>query len=465
MSRSGQAASAPAFGRASQVRWRIVALLMAFSFMNYVNRVSMSVAGDEIRGTYGLSETELGTVISALIAAYMLCMVPGGWLSDRLGASRALTLMGFGSAAFCALTGVLVLAVAPSQTAAMLGMLWLVRALMGAFTAPLYPAAGRAVSRWIPFGQRARVNALVTGVAMIGIACTYPLFGLLLEQFGLAGAFLMTGLVTAGLAVLWAGYARDEPGQHPRVNEGELWLISGGTDAPAATFASEPPPVERGRQAAAWGGLLRNRSLWLLTASYAAVGYVEYLVFYWSEYYFKNVLHFSELGGRIAAMIPPVCMGLCMPLGGWLSDRLMSVVGYRGCRAAVAMFGMVACSIMLTSATVVTNDVAIVACFALSLAFIGLTEAPAWATAIDLGGKRAGTSAAIANTGGNTGGALSPTITPWVSGLLVAEGLNQQQGWAWGMRLASLICLVGAILWFWIDASERHETAPPGATA
>jgi hypothetical protein len=25
------------------------------------------------------------------------------------------------------------------------------------------------------------------------------------------------------------------------------------------------------------------------------------------------------------------------------------------------------------------------------------------------------------------------------------------------MRFAGLICLVGATLWFWIDASERHE--------
>jgi ACS family glucarate transporter-like MFS transporter len=101
-----------------------------------------------------------------------------------------------------------------------------------------------------------------------------------------------------------------------------------------------------------------------------------------------------------------------------------------------------------------------VACFALGLALMGVTEAPAWATAIDLGGESAATSAAIANTGGNLGGTLSPTITPWFSAMLMAEyELNKQEAWGWSMRLASAICLIGAVLWLGIDASERRDAA------
>ena len=36
--------------------------------------------------------------------------------------------------------------------------------------------------------------------------------------------------------------------------------------------------------------LLRNRSLLLLTVSYSAVGYFEYVFFYWMGYYFENVV-------------------------------------------------------------------------------------------------------------------------------------------------------------------------------
>src|SRR5687768_13684915 len=91
----------------SNVRWLIVAMLMAFSFMNYFNRLSIVVAGDEIRSTYGLTPTQFGTVLSALILAYTICMIPGGWLSDRIGGWRALATMGLGTATFSAMSGLL----------------------------------------------------------------------------------------------------------------------------------------------------------------------------------------------------------------------------------------------------------------------------------------------------------------------------------------------------------------------
>src|SRR5262245_47189165 len=84
--------------RATRVSWCIVALLMVFSFMSWFNRVCMTVAADdEIMPRYGISAEAMGTVYSAFFFAYALCMMPGGWLADRLGPRVTLTLMGFGS--------------------------------------------------------------------------------------------------------------------------------------------------------------------------------------------------------------------------------------------------------------------------------------------------------------------------------------------------------------------------------
>src|SRR3954454_15281169 len=90
---------------ATRVRWRMVALLMAVSFLNYFNRISMPVAGGPIMREAELTEVQIGWVYSALLIAYTLCMVPGGWFSDRRGAWVALVIMGFGSAMCVALTG------------------------------------------------------------------------------------------------------------------------------------------------------------------------------------------------------------------------------------------------------------------------------------------------------------------------------------------------------------------------
>src|SRR5262245_3067569 len=101
-------AAEPAGAGASWVRWRLVALLLAFSFMTWFNRVSMPVAyDDQIRAQftttedgevrYGIDEIRIGWVYTSLFILYTVFMTPGGWLVDRYGPRFALILMGFGS--------------------------------------------------------------------------------------------------------------------------------------------------------------------------------------------------------------------------------------------------------------------------------------------------------------------------------------------------------------------------------
>lgn len=423
--------------------WTIVSLLMSLTFVNYLNRLCLASAGSSIRATYGISESQFGTVISAFLLTYTICMLPGGWLADRLGGRVTLTFVGFGTACFAALTGVLGLAVPVTMTTLVLGLLWLVRAAMGVCTAPLFPAAGRVVTRRVPRTQRAGINALVNGAAMLGLALSYPICGALIDANGWPVALIGLALVTAGLAWAWFLLSKD---------------------------AEFPSPLTSGADAkpGSWRTLLTNRSLCLLTTSYAAVGYVEYLVFYWSEDYFKKTLRVSDSENRLATMIPPLCMAICMLLGGRLCDWLLPRIGYRASRAGVAAVGMVGCAGFLIGATMIDSDlrvgdvtvpknILIVASFALSLAMIGFTESPMWATALDLGEPHSASSAAMANTGGNIGGTLSPTLTPWISALLVSRfQLTEAAGWAWSIRGAGLVCLCGAILWLWIDPQERR---------
>jgi len=174
--------------RPTWVRWQIVVLLVSFSFMTWFNRVSMSVAYDErikhqftspaeggkgdARGQAAISEEAMGYVYSAFLFAYMVCMTPGGWLIDRFGAWGALVVMGFGSALLGALTG---LAGQPMVIAAglVLPALLVIRTIMGIFTAPVYPAASRLVSHWVPLQQRAWANGLVQGAAALGIPARF----------------------------------------------------------------------------------------------------------------------------------------------------------------------------------------------------------------------------------------------------------------------------------------------------
>ncbi len=104
-------------------RWRVVPLLMGITFISHLNRVSMSVAGDErIMDQCAISPTRMGMVYSAFLFAYTLCMTPAGIFADRFGVWLALGLMALGTAVFGALTGLLGFGlVAGSQWIALIG--------------------------------------------------------------------------------------------------------------------------------------------------------------------------------------------------------------------------------------------------------------------------------------------------------------------------------------------------------
>lgn len=426
------------------VRWRVVVLLMAFGFMSHFNRVSMSVAADErIMEQHSISPTRMGTVYSAFLLVYTIFMIPGGLFIDRFGPRTALVVMGLGSAFFCMLTGLI--GFLPLAAGGLLGSFFVIRALMGLFSTPLYPGGARIISHWIPTSHRARANGWVTGAAPLGIATTYVVFGSLIRWFDWPIAFLITGTATAILAWVWTATVTDYPSQHRAVNPAECELIE------KTQERADPTATSRVGSTGVLT-LLKNRSLVLLTLSYAAVSYFQYLFFYWMHYYFDKVLHLGTNASQFYAAIPPLAMALGMPLGGWLSDRMRTVLGRRRGFALVAAGGMVASAALLGLGVLVTEPIWIVLWFSLALGAVGISEAPFWVTAVELGGRRGGTAAAIVNTGGNGGGLLAPVVTPWVSSLKLL-------GWAWGIGLGGLICLLGAVCWLWIVPSDRTGNA------
>jgi len=429
--------SAPSANVPPAARWPILALLMALCFISHFNRASMASAGDErIMQQFGLSPERMGMVYSAFLLVYTAFMVPGGLFIDRFGPRLALALMGFSTALFCVFTG----AIGWGFIAA--GQVWLslmlVRSLMGLFTTPLHPACARAAANWFPDRQRALANGLITAAALLAYAVVHPVFGRLIDRVDWPQAFLISGSCTALLSWLWLAKATDFPWQH-RARRGAV------ADAPDSAPSTTPP--------IAFKHLLRNRSLLLLTLSYGAVGYFQYLFFYWLHYYFNDVLHMGKADSRTYTSLPSLAMALCMPLGGWLTDRAQDSFGRRAGRTLVPKLGMILSAGLLTLGVFAEGTFWIVLWFTLSLGVLGLCESAFWTTAVELGGDRGGTAAAIMNTGGNGIGLLAPMVTPAISAKL---------GWAWGIGLGAVIGLLGGLCWFAIHPGEasRDDNSP-----
>ena len=122
------------------------------------------------------------------------------------------------------------------------------------------------------------------------------------------------------------------------------------------------------------------------------------------------------------------------------------------------MVGMLSGAALLTLGVLASDPAWIVTWFALALGAVGTTEGTFWVTAIELGGRRGGSSAAIFNTGGNLGGMLAPVLTPWI---------GERYGWGYAVGLGAMICLLGVVFWLGIEVGERpaeprKDSARPG---
>jgi ACS family glucarate transporter-like MFS transporter len=413
--------------RPTWVRWRIVLILMGFTGLNHFHRQSLPAVVEKIMNDCRFTEVEMGAIYSAFLLGYVMTMVGGGRLADLRGGWYALFLSGIGTGCLVAATGYCGMAV---STGIAFASFLVVRFLMGIFTAPLFPAAGRIVAAWIPFSSRGWANGLVLGATTIGVSLAPIAFGRLSDLVGWRIACGAMGALTILLTGVWRLYGRDRPADHPRVNTAELYLTPACADAATIdpTPAGAPDFLE-------W---LKNPSLVFLTLNYAAVGYYEYTLFYWMKYYFSEVRGYPEDTSRYFTGIVSAAMIVAMPAGGMLSDWLVRVWGYRAGRMSVPIVGMLTSAVLLFVATRVGPPPAVVALFFLSHAAIGLCEAPTWVAALDIGGRHCGTSSAIVNTGGNLGGLLAPVVTAYVA---------RAYDWNAGFVVASLVCLVGVAQW------------------
>lgn len=404
------------------MQWLVVALMFALSVISYVDRTAMSIAGPTIIKEFGLSETEMGSIYSAFILSYALLMAPGGRLADLFGPKLVLGVTSLGVALFTAMT-----ASAASLGLGVLHSFLGIRLLLGACAAPLYPACARMTANWTAFANHARVQGLVLSGAALGSAITPVVFTRLIQSYGWRFSFWLAAGVTAAIAVLWMAAVRDRP----------------------AAMSVAPPEAAAFN---AWRRLLTDRNLALLTAGYFTLNYFEYIFFYWIYYYFGEIRRVGANESAIYTTILLLTMLAMMPLGGWVSDRLIPRWGSKAARRAVAAGGMVLSAALLYAGTNIDHVFLMVALLALALGFASSAEGPFWASAIEAGGGQSGAASGIMNGVGNVGGLIAPVLTPYIA---------KHAGWSWGLYFGSFVVLAGAMSWFFIDPVRRPVRETP----
>lgn len=178
---------------------------------------------------------------------------------------------------------------------------------------------------------------------------------------------------------------------------------------------------------------------------------MQYLFFYWIEFYFGRHLGLPPDASRRAAFVVMLASAAGMAAGGWVTDRLCRALGpTRGARV-VAVGGMGLSAAFSLCGVAATDPDAVTAWFALGLGALGVCEGLYWATAPALAPRTGGLAAALVNTGGNGVGMLAPVVTPL---------LGQHFGWSAAMAVACAACAAGGLLWLGIAPGPAAPHTP-----
>jgi len=395
--------------------------------ITYMDRTAISSAVPSIQKEFGFSLITMGWILSSFRWAYTLFQIPGGWLGDRIGPRRALTLIVTWWSLFTSLTAV------AWGAASMIT----IRAVFGVGEAGAFPIATRSLSRWMLPGERGFAQGITHAGSRLGAALTPPLVVFLILRYGWRTPFFVFGALGLVWAAFWFLYYRDTPEEHHGVNFAERELIHSASGGPRKRLGTAVP----------WRRILSSPTLWALCAMYFCYQYALAVYLDWFPTYLKDFRGFTLKQMGVYASLPLLAGVVGDLAGGWISDGLLR----RGrsvtrSRRLVGMAGFLIAAAGIIPATLTHDPKTCVAFSCLAFGGLELTVGVSWAIPLDIAGDFAGSAAALMNSVGNIGSAISPAVLAYlVTGF----------GWNVPFLVASAMCVVGAAIYGRIDASKR----------
>ncbi|TKI03748.1 MFS transporter [Martelella alba] len=375
------------------------------------DRATLSVAGLDMQRDLGISSIEMGYLFSVFSWAYVICMTPAGWVSDKFGSKLAMFL------------GVLIWSIVTigmgfvSYISLIIPALLILRFLLGVCEAPVGPSAGRIIAAWFPSAERGVAGAIFNSAQYVSIAVFMPLMGWLCHTFGWQHVFIIMGLLGMLVAFLWNKIFH-VPMKHPWVNQAELEHIRQGGGLIDLDMAlgqdTQGRPVKK---SASWydiGQLFKSRMLIGIFIAQYCINAITWFFMSWFPIYLVKERGLTILQAGMIASVPAIC-GLAGGItSGYISDWLLKKTNNLSlARKGPITFGLTLSATMMLCNYVQTESMVI---FFMSLAFFGKGFGSlGWAVVADTAPKKIiGITGGIFNSIGNLSGIITPVVIGYV---------------------------------------------------
>ena len=429
----------------SRQRFVLISILFFHSVNTYMDRACIASAADYINKDLSISKEILGLILGIFAVGYALFQVPSGWIADRFGPRKALTIVVTVWSIFTALTG------AARNAIQML----ILRFLFGVGEAGAFPGATQAFFRWLPVKERGLAHGINFSGSRLGAAFSLFLMPWLISIIGWRWTFVVNGVIGIIWATVWLIWFRDNPKDNRKINQAELDYIEAGRVSDFTTSIK-----------ASFAEVFTSLNMSLAMLQYFASNVTFFISLTWLPSYIRNqwpgdpnAIYYSAVPLIFAAFANWVAGSMVTGLfkKGYHvgSRRITAIVGF-----SLGVIGLIL-AMQTRNLDFLTTDKAqlhwFVFCFALATFGVDMTLSPSWAFCNDIGGINSGAVSGSMNMVGNIGAALSAIIFPLL--------LNEETGSANNFFiLAAGLNFMAIVTWCFMDPNRTsNKTLSPQA--
>lgn len=427
----------------SHIRYSMLLLTMMVAIMLYLDRICLSIAGESVQKSLQLSDWQIAWLHSAFFWSYALFQLPAGWIGDRWGARRILTIYVI---LWSACTGLMGLAQG-------FVVFFLLRLGCGTFEAGAYPVAAGIVSKWMPPSEQGKGSSIVAvggrlGGAIAPVLTTFLMAsaaGLSLNWLAQGPwrlPFLIYGLIGIVLGIIFWLWFRDSPREHASVSEQEANYIQSGSHIKKEQIGA--PPLT---------AMLTSLPLWLNSFVQFTSNFCWVFIITLFPKYLGDVFKTSTESQAWMQAIPLYAGIVGMLCGGWALDALIRRVGKRwGYAISLSVSRLLLVVAFLVSAFL-GDAWSMTAAMALVALGTDLGIAAVWGYSQAVGGRYTGSILGWGNMWGNLGSAVSPLVFTAIRDSFD----NKSNGWVAVFLVCALLQLLAAFASLGINGEKRLE--------
>ncbi|MFS0916524.1 MFS transporter [Brevibacillus sp. 179-C 1.1 NHS] len=412
------------------MRWMILLLLFFASLITYADKVVIGFAADPLMKEFDLSASQWGIVGSSFFILYIVTSLIGGPWSDRFGTTIMI---------FIVLIGV---SITQLGSFAIMGlpMLILYRLLLGAAEGPIVPAGLSHISKIFPAESRGLAVSVFIAGASIGGIISAPILVSLIETYGWRWTFVLLGIGSLVLFLVWLLIDRTDKGRKNVVK-----------------------PLTQKMKWTDIAPILRNPACFLTIALSASTYWLVTWQALWAPVYLTKVINLEPMKMAYTIMGTGIVSILLVFTISTISDRLYKKTqSYRKARVWIAGISTIAGGLALAAIPLVGNSIVgifIALCVAKGATYTNVSMAVQ--IMIKLMPERAGFMSSILSLGNN----IAQLAAPVVTGILVQMGgANLVLGFNYSIYImVAFFLIIAAFFLVFVKPDHANEamTAEP----